>query len=292
MNQSNRFEAGRFHAGRFSGNIAETDQAPYSVSISGLTINPTHGTTAEIGVHLVASAHSFPNGAPATIAWQWRNDEGDIPGATEATFVPGAQDDLDNIYPVAFPSDGYPSWSGAAHTVRYAPPTLGASLDDVNLMVDSGDIDIAIDGGFAGDNLNYSLASELSGLQINANTGLVTIATNGDVQSGSVTVSATNSGGTATQDFALAISDEPFLVEINGLQNGTAVVGSTLAAEVVWFVPQGEIDRIRWRSNGKVIPGEWDPSYTVDPTMAGTVLSCTVTSVNNGANTSEAYPVS
>lgn len=292
MNQSKRFEAGRFHAGRFSGNVAETGQASYSVSVSGLTSNPAYGPTAEIGLEIVASAHGFSDAAPATIAWQWRNSQGNIAGATGTTYTPGAQDDLYNIYPVAFPSDTYPATSGAAYTVRFAPPTIGAPLADVNLLAGSGDTNIATAEGFVGENLVYTLVSNMSGQQINADSGLTTVATNGAAQFGTVFVSATNSGGTVTQDFAVAISDEPFTVDIGGLQSGTATIGSTVTAEVVWFVPQGEIERIRWRSNGKVIPGARDPSYVVDPSLAGTVLSCTVTTVNNGAKTSDTYPVS
>ncbi|MDU9005949.1 hypothetical protein [Sedimentitalea todarodis] len=292
MEPSNRFQAGRFHAGRFSGSVAETDQASYSVFISGLSDNPTYGPTAEIGVQLVASAQGFSGAAPATIAWQWRNSQGDIPGATDATYVPGVQDDLDAVYPVAFPSDTYPTMAGAAYAVRFAPPTIQTPLDDLNVLAGSGDVNVATDSGFAGENLTYALAGDLSGLQIVANSGLATVATNGGVQSGSVSVSASNSGGTVTQDFVVTIGDEPFNVDIGGLQNGIATIGSTVTAEVVWFVPEDEIARIRWRRNGKVISGERDPSYVVDPSMAGNVLSCTVTTVNNGAKTSDTFPVS
>lgn len=292
MDRSTRFEAGRFHAGRFSGKIGETYHASFAVSVSGLTSNPTYGPTAEIGVQLIASAHGFSEEPPATIAWQWRNGQGNIPGATGATYVPITQDELDDIYPVAFPSDTYSATAGATYTVRLAPPTIGTPLADVNFLAGSGAVNIATDVGFAGDNLIYALASDLPGLQIAVNSGVATIDTNGGVQSGTVSVSASNSGGTVTQGFAIEIGDEPFTLDIGGLQDGIAAVGNTVTAEIVWFVPEDEIDRIRWRSNGKVMSSERDPSYVVDPSMAGNVLSFTVTTVNNGAKTSDTYPVS
>ncbi|MEY8830152.1 hypothetical protein AB9K34_17350 [Sedimentitalea sp. XS_ASV28] len=54
---------------------------------------------------------------------------------------------------------------------------------------------------------------------------------------------------------------------------------------------QFETDRIRWSSSNKMISGERNPIHVIDPSIEGDVLSCTVTKVNNGANTSAAYPV-
>ncbi|WP_424985117.1 hypothetical protein [Microbulbifer sp. S227A] len=291
MGQSERFEAGRFHAGRFCGGNDGDGQPSFSVSISNLTSNPSHGTTAEIGVELTASAHGFSDGPPASIAWQWRNDQGDIPGATGTTYVPGPHDDLARIYPLALPSDTYAPRAGRTHTVRYAPPSIGDALGDVNLLADGGPVDIATDAGFAGDALVFALAAEPGGVVIDAASGVTTIDTDAGARSGPVIVSVTNSGGSVSQGFALAVSDEPFVVNIGGLQDGVAIIGSTVSAEIVWFIPEDAIDRIRWRSNNKVIAGERDPTYVVDPSMAGNVLSCTVTTVNNGAKTSVTYPV-
>lgn len=292
MEQNNRFEAGRFHAGRFCGYDSGAGEASFSVSVSGLTSNPTHGPTAEIGTQLIASAHGFSGTAPAAIAWQWRNGDGDIPGASDATYTPTAGDDLEEIYPVAMPSETYPATSGAPATVRFAPPQGAAVLGDIAFMIDSGTSNVATAGGFSGDNLSYDLTSDVPGLQIDGPTGLVTIATDNGTQSGTASISATNSGGTATQSIAVAIVADPFTVEISGLQNGSAQAGTTVTANVVWVVPEGQIDRIRWRSNRKAISGATGPSYVVDPSIVGTDLSCRVVTVANGANTSAAYPVS
>ena len=172
MEQSNRFDAGRFRAGRFGGN--NSGETSFQVSVSGLTSNPTHGPTAEIGTQLVASAHNYPGTAPATITWQWRNGEGDIPGAIDATFTPTAGHDLEEIYPVATPSDVYPATSGAPTTVRFAPPQTTAALADVAIVVDGGVGTLETANGFSGDNLNYQLASDGPGLQIDGLTGTTT----------------------------------------------------------------------------------------------------------------------
>lgn len=200
-----RFASSRFSKGRFDA-FRQDSTGPvfsYAVSVSGLV-----GGVARIGAALTASAAGWtqdgaPSPPPASIAWQWVNAAG--PGANTANYTPAASDDLAVIYPRATPSDTYAARNGPSATVRYAPPLTAGTLPDVAYSTGSGDQTVDASGGFTGSGITYSVASSVPGVVFDPDTGIVIIPTGADA-TGTITVTATNSGGSAQSAFGVTIS--------------------------------------------------------------------------------------
>ncbi|MBK0329345.1 fibronectin type III domain-containing protein [Rhodobacteraceae bacterium F11138] len=267
----------------------------FVVSVSGLTTSPTYGQTAQIGTPLYASAHHFSDAAPSSVTWQWHNSTGEIAGATSAAYTPAPGDNLENIYPEATPLGPYASQNGPAYTVRFAAPMVAGVLPDASYSVGTGNKTVMAASGFSGENLTYGLQTDIPGVTLDSGTGIVTVPTLAEV-SGTVTVTAINSGGTAQSAFEVEVIDDvvtgpPFTVDVGGLTDGIARIGSTVSAEIMWNIPAGEILRYRWRSNGEVIRGARSRTYLVDEAYDATKLSVTITTVEDGAKTTARYPV-
>ncbi len=291
MGIDQRFNAGRFHAGRFSGNDGGTITPSYQVTVSGLVSNPEYGQTAQIGTPLIATAHGFSDAAPGSIGWQWRNGSGDITGATDASYTPVESDDLQTIYPVAYPADTYAAKPGPAHTVRFAPAVSLGGLSDVTYSENTGTKSVPAATAFSGSGLKYSVETNVSDLTIDEVTGEISIPTNSGPQSDMVTVTASNSGGSATASFLAVVAERAFTVSLSGLTGNIAQVGTPISAEVEWTGVPGAVKRYRWRSNGSVIPDAPSQTYVVDPSIDGTELSCTIISYDHGNRTSPRHPV-
>lgn len=171
----------------------------FAVSVAGLD-----GGTARIGTQLTASAGSYSDGAPASVAWEWVNATG--PGSTTASYTPVAGDDLASIYPRATPSDTYAARNGQAATVRYTAPTASNALPDVAYTTGSGNQTVDASGDFSGGGLSWSV-SGMAGVTISG-AGVVTIPTGADT-TGTVTVTAVNSGGSVQSAFGVTVAAAP-----------------------------------------------------------------------------------
>lgn len=177
----------------------------FVVSVSGLTTNPTNGQIAQIGTQLYASAHHFSEIAPTSITWQWRNNAGDIEGATDAAYMPSVGNNLENIYPVATPFGLSASQEGPAHTVRFAVPMVIGVLPNVSYFKDTGEKTVDSTIGFTGEGLTYFVNTDFPGVVIDGATGILTIPT-GTQASGEITVTARNSGGSVQNTFTVSVA--------------------------------------------------------------------------------------
>ena len=181
----------------------------YSVSIAGLTTNPTYGATAQIGVELTASASGWTGDTPSSVAWQWYAGGEAISGATSATYTPVAGDDLANLYARATPADGgYSAKSSPAYVVRYAPPVAAGALEDQTYSQGSGNQSYGTGGDFTGGGLTFAV-NTVSGVSINSASGVVTTDTTNLKASTAIVVTATNSGGAATSGYSLVVQEAP-----------------------------------------------------------------------------------
>ena len=258
----------------------------YVISVSGLTPNATYGQTAQIGTPLYASAHHFSGPAPASVSWQWRDSAGDIPGATGAAYTPAVGNNLKTIYPVATPLGAYAPRQGPAHTVRFAPPAAVGPLPDISYPENTGAQTVDVASAFSGDTLVYSVSTQLPGVSIASDTGLLTIETGNGTRSGTIAVTATNSGGSAQSQFNLAITGADFTVTLSGLTDGSAQIGTTVSASISWLSPEGTVTGYQWTRDGAAIPGATGPTYLVSPAEDGTELSCTVSTAEYGPQAS------
>lgn len=263
--------------------------AYFVVSVSGLTTNSTYGQTAQIGTPLYASAHHFSEAAPASVAWKWNDNTGEIAGATSASYTPVPGDNLENIYPTATPLGPYMPQDGPAHTVRFAAPVSTGGLPDVSYSIDTGDSTVATAGGFIGEDLTYSVSTTVPGVIIDRDTGVVSIETGNGIQSGTVAVTVESSGGVAHNQFDVSIVGAGFSVTLTGLMGEIAQIGTTLSAEVNWLLPTGTVTGYQWNRDGQIIPGAIGQTYLVDPSVDGADLSCTVTTIEYGSANSSVH---
>lgn len=204
---SNRFDTGRFAGGRFRKRRKPEQPTSFTVILSGLTDNTVHGPTAQIGTTLSAETVGAPNATVAPLNWQWHLADSPIPGATAQTYMPAAGDDLAALHVVATPSDGGPPVASDACTVRHAPPIAIGPIRDRRMTWNSEErrINGNIGRKFAGEELVLS-ATGYAGAYVDGTAFYIDPHTLTDGRI--VTVSATNSGGTATVDFELIVVAE------------------------------------------------------------------------------------
>ncbi len=178
----------------------------FTTFLSGATINPTFGPSAETGVILTAGATDFSGPPSASVSYQWATVEsGPIAGATSAAYAPSAAlFDGETVFCTVTPV-GYPPKTTEALVIRQVPPSAANALWDEILDLDSGPelYDTSVD--FTGDGLVYSVTGP--GTSINAATGLLAIDPSSPVAGGTVTVAAVNSGGSAQSSFTLTVED-------------------------------------------------------------------------------------
>src|SRR5690606_3325018 len=115
---------------------------------------------------------------------------------------------------------------------------------------------VAAGADFTGENLSFAVTG--AGATIDARTGLVSIPTDKAVQA-AVTVTATNSGGSATSSFQVTVEAEgiPFALEAEDVEIVSAVWRPE--AQETWFTPvvrfpglKGEtVDAIEWTTSSK-----------------------------------------
>lgn len=251
MKIGGRFKSGRFASGRFaSGRFGVGATLSYSVSIAGLTSNPTHGPTAQIGVELTASASGWSAAAPASVAWQWHDAGGAISGATAASYAPVAGLDLDGLYVIATPSDTYAPRSSAVYTVRFAPPTQNA-LPAASGAAVIGESLSGTAGTFTGGGIVATSEWQVSADGATDWTGTGdTDLTGPAMASGQhyrLATTATNSGGSLTTYSASIGPAAAPVITMAGLTGSEAVSGSH--ASITMAASAGTITARKWGSS-------------------------------------------
>ncbi|MDU8943277.1 hypothetical protein [Ovoidimarina sediminis] len=206
------------------------EELSFTASLSGATDNSTHGPSAESLVALTASGGQYNGPLPVTVAYQWSTVEGGpIAGATSAVFTPNAATlDGQTLYCDVTP-DIYPARATAALTVRHVPPSAAGTLADEILDLGTGNYTVATSGEFSGQNLRFTVTG--GGTTVDATTGVLTIPTDTAIAGAVVTVSATNSGGTAESAFNLTVES-----------SGLLTLGPAGAPKVLSAVPIGSND--------------------------------------------------
>ncbi|WP_424934680.1 WD40/YVTN/BNR-like repeat-containing protein [Amaricoccus macauensis] len=144
-------------------------------------------------------------GVPAPeLALQWLCDGAEIEGVAGAEYVPGPEDDLKEISCRVTATN----IAGSAEAVTkplevtYAAPVAAGELPEEIFDQNTGLQRVETADVFTGENLSFAV--EGLGAEIDAATGVVSIPT-GTALDGVVTVSASNSGGTASSAFQVTI---------------------------------------------------------------------------------------
>ena len=176
----------------------------FVVTIAGLTDNATYGPCAQRGVPLLAEAGGFTGAVPQEISYQWHSAQGPIAGATQAAFTPGAGlADETQLHCVVTVPEG--SRSSIQVILREAPPTVLGSLFDSIYDLDTGPQTVATAAVFDGQGLSFTATG--AGAAIDPATGLLSIPTDTEMTGAVVTVTAANSGGSASVAFQVTVED-------------------------------------------------------------------------------------
>jgi hypothetical protein len=158
--------------------------------------------TAEIGREVTVEPGAW-SGGPA-LAFQWLRDGAVIEGATAAAYVPVPADDAAALACRVTATNSAGSAEAVTEPlgVSYAAPTAKGALPELVLDEDSGDEIVEAAGDFTGENLGFAVSG--AGATVDPVTGRVTIPTAEPLED-LVTVSASNSGGTAESSFQVTV---------------------------------------------------------------------------------------
>jgi hypothetical protein len=176
---------------------------PVAVAPAILTA-PILAGTGEIGSAITLDSGSWSGQPTPEVGFRWLRDGAEIEGATAAVYVPVAEDDLADLTCVVSARNlaGEAIATTEAIAIRYpAPATVGALADEI---FDEGTGPQAVPTAQAFEGANLAFAVTGAGASIDPATGVVTIATDAPF-SETVTVSAANSGGSATQAFGVTV---------------------------------------------------------------------------------------
>lgn len=218
------------HRRRFS-----QDETSFSVVLTGLS-----GGMAQNGAVLGYTQTSA--GEPTAQRWQTSPDMlawSDIPGgsaASETIDLAGPRHSDMQYIRVGVEIDAVEQFSNIAPMV-YAPPATVGVLDDQTLFAGTGVQLYDASGAFAGANISFGIVAP-EGVTIDPLTGVISFES--DIlppQTGTpVTVTATNSGGTATAGLAVSVTQSNLMVVQRGQE---AVVVTATEGTVSVTIAQG-----------------------------------------------------
>lgn len=245
---------------------------------------PALSGTGRIGVAVTVLPGTW-SGVPA-LAFQWLAGGVAIAGATGTTYTPVAADDRKELVcrVTATNSGG----TGAVAVtpglaVTHTPPVVAVALGDVTIHRGAPALVLDAARAFTGEGLVFAVTG--AGATVHAVTGRVTVPT-GTVRAGAeVTVTATNSGGSAATSFRATVTAAagnvlPFLLT-TPLLAGTGKIGSTLTAGTgSWGGYPAPVAPRQWLRDGVEISGATGASYTVKPKDDGRAICCRVAARN------------
>jgi hypothetical protein len=187
-------------AAEFRLTVAATSRAPVALTA------PSLSGTGRIGSALTADPGTWDGEPAPSLDLRWQRDGADIPGTTGASYVPVAADDLRAIRCVvrATNAEGTAEAATAAIVVAHATPVRTGTLPDLSLVQDSGAQTVNAAAVFSGAALAFGVTG--AGATVETATGAVSVPTDRTLDGATVTVTATNSGGSAEAAFRVDVT--------------------------------------------------------------------------------------
>ena len=170
-----------------------------------LILVPALAGTGKIGAEVTVTPGTWAGVPAPDLALQWCRDGVDIPSAVAAVYVPGAEDDLTDLTCRITASSRAGTATAASASLRVthvAPEVVGTPVEEI-FDQGSGAQDVACAGYFTGEALVFGVAG--AGAGVDAATGVVSIPTGNALSGETVTVTATNSGGSAQIAFMMTV---------------------------------------------------------------------------------------
>ena len=275
--------------------IAAEPAATEAVAPSVLT-PPAITGTGRIGAALVVAPGAW-GGVPAPeITLQWLRDGTEIEGATGESYVPQAADDGREITcrVTAGNAAGEIAAEPAAVRVTREPPVAVDLLADVDVLEGSDAVILEAAAAFAGEALRF--AADGAGAAIDPTTGRLTLPTDAARDGETVTVTATNSGGSAEATFLATVRAKPPVPIVPVLLAapvlaGTGKIGSEITLDDgSWSgLPLPVLSR-QWLRDGAEIAGATGAAYLPGPEDDRCALACRVTALNTAGSRSAETP--
>lgn len=196
--------------------VADAAATPRWVLPVGLTPPGLLGA-GEVGSELAVDPGLW-GGAPApALAFQWRRDGVDLPGATARAYATGAADDGCAITCSVTAANlaGFAAATAGPRRVTYAAPRLVGALDEEVFDQGTGAQRVETAHVFAGGNLAFAAsggagaAGMAAGVAIDPATGVLSVPTDLAVDGATILVAASNSGGRAEARLSYTVEAAP-----------------------------------------------------------------------------------
>lgn len=249
--------------------------------IPAAVVAPSLGATPKLGTAVTVEPGAW-RGAPA-IGLAWLRDGVAIPGATGLSYLPVAADDgrLLSVRVTATNAIGTVVGETPALRATRLAPVAARPLADVTLDLGADTLKVAAAAAFDGAGLTFAVTG--TGARIDSATGVVTISTAILLTQERITVTATNSGGSAASGFSLTVRPSlPAVVTAPAL-SGPGRIGVPLSVSPgTWKGAPGLA--YQWLAGGVPIPGATGTSYTPVAADDRKDLAVRVTATNAGGS--------
>ncbi|WP_424930080.1 VPS10 domain-containing protein [Amaricoccus tamworthensis] len=244
---------------------------------------PVLSGTGVIGQALTVSGDVW-SGAPAPeVSIRWFRDGVEISGVGGREYTPVSDDDGRAILAevTARNAGGEAVVRTSSVTAVHAAPEVTGELADISATRLSGPVLVDAAAVFSGEDLSWSVKG--AGASIDAETGTVSVPTGSVVDGLAVRVTAENSGGAATAEFLVTVSEKlvlPVLLTAPVLV-GTAKVGQAMSvSEGTWSGTPMPAFGFQWLCDGEPVEGATGREFTPEADLDLRELSCQVTATN------------
>ncbi len=186
--------------------LVAVPQDPSWVPVPPLMLaTPVLAGTGKIGSEVTVQPGAWSGDPAPDLALQWRCGGADIPGATEASYVPGPGDDGKDLACAVSASNAAGSVLAVTASLRvsHVAPVAKGKLPEEIFDQGSGVQTVEAAADFTGEDLRFAVTG--AGATVDALTGRVGIPTDAPISGEMVVVTATNSGGQASSAFQVTI---------------------------------------------------------------------------------------
>ena len=237
-------------------------------------VAPSLSGTGRVGAPMRVETGTWSGDPAPVLSVRWTRNGADIPGATGADYVPVAADEgteLRGVVTAANAAGTAEAATGAVRIVHVAPVATGA-LGDRVLDQGQGAATLDASAAFTGAALTFGVTG--GGATIDPATGILSLSADTPRAGETVTVTATNSGGSASVSFTVTVIAAPVLTAPASLVapslSGTGRVGAPMRVETgTWSGDPAPVLSVRWTRNGADIPGAAGADYVPVRRMRG-----------------------
>ena len=273
-------------SGQFKLTVRLPDAAPE------LLAPPSIAGPVRVGIETIVDPGLWSGTPVPELGFEWLIDGTVVDGAVAAGYIPRRADDGRQL--AARVHARNPSGSAEATTaelpVTLAPPQAAGELADVTLDLGASPVAVEAAADFTGEELTFAVVGTAA--RIDPATGRITLAGDTLVAGERITVTATNSGGSATSAFTLTVRPvQPSLVTAPALSGAGRIGAPVTVAPGVWAGAPAPILGLQWLRSGVEIAGATATTYVPVPADDLASLACRVTA-SNPAGTASALSTS